>query len=62
MNEDFEMAIFYKKRITELEAKLIHEKTFCEHFWQNKPILTHEELLMRLVDLEPLFAKNHVAK
>jgi hypothetical protein len=24
--------------------------------------LTHEELLMRLVDLEPLFAKNHVAK
>jgi hypothetical protein len=24
--------------------------------------LTHEELLMRLVDLEPLFAKNHLAK
>jgi len=41
---------------------LINEKTFYDDFWQNKPILTHEELLMRLVDLEPLFAKNHLAR
>ena len=62
MNEDFESAIVYKKRITELESVLLAEPDFSQQFWSNKPSLTHEELLLRLVDLDASFAKNLLAK
>lgn len=56
------MAIVYKKKIAALEAELLSEPEFSQRLWLNKPVLTHEELLLKLVDIDAAFAKNLLAK
>lgn len=58
MNEDFELAIEYKKKISALEKKLVSEEDFESKFWNNKPLLTEHELYLKLVEIDATFAKN----
>jgi|688.fasta_scaffold729036_2 hypothetical protein len=62
MNEDFELAIEYKKKITLLEKRLISEEDFERRFWNNKPLLTEYELYLKLVEIDVTFAKNFIDK
>lgn len=57
-NEDFELAILYKKKIAEHEKSLMTESTFVDQFWNRKPLLTLEGLLLKAADLDPAFTKN----
>jgi len=59
MNEDFELAIVYKRKITEFEKHLMSEDDF-NRVWNDRPILTQEELLCKLVDLDYEFAKTNI--
>ena len=58
MNEDFELAIEYKKKIALLEKQLISEDDFEQRFWDNKPVLTEFELYLKLAEIDATFAKN----
>lgn len=62
MNEDFELAIEYKKKIALLEKQLISEEDFERRFWNNKPLLTEHELYLKLVEIDVTFAKNFIDK
>ena len=62
MNEDFELAIEYKKKIALLEKQLISEEDFERRFWNNKPLLTEHELYLKLVEIDATFAKNFIDK
>jgi hypothetical protein len=52
MNDDFELAIVYKKKIAEHEKDLISADQFDREWWNNRPVLTMQELLLRLIDLQ----------
>ena len=62
MNEEFELAIEYKKQITELEKQLITDQDFELNFWSKKPLLTEQEVYLKLVDIDATFAKNFSEK
>lgn len=48
----------HKKSITELEKRLLTDSEFVECFWEKRPTLTLEEVLMRLVRIDANFTNG----